>query len=954
MHRRWRSTMSPILALALSLPTMAANGAMVPDWPVSTDLVVGEVLTAGQSGTDEYFELYNAGGADVQLGGLEVVYASASGKTVTRKRTWSDRVLPPGRHLLLAHEEGVFADAADHTYSGGLSAAGGSIVLRHIDGPIIDSLSWGSAASEMVEGEAGPAPDSGQSLERKPAGDAVNGRDSNDTATDTRINPEPEAEGSAIDPAPTPQPTPTPEPTPKPTPQPTPTPTPIPTPKPTPQPTPTPRSTSQPTLSPTPAPTPTSTPTLEPTAAPTPPPTPGPTSQPTPQPTRTPEPTPRSTPQPMPTPTPAPTAPPSPTTAPTPSPTPTPTPSPATPIRDARKLPLGTVVSVAGTLTVQTGRILGDRTIAIQDETGGIAVRLPVEMAGAALERGSIIEVRGELAAPYGNLELRPDAAADIVVHGAGGLPEPMTLDSAGVGEDTEGILASFTGTIIEIERRSSGALSVKARDDVGEGLVYAHAEIGLDRALFDRGDRIRATGIVGQRASRTGAADGYRLWPRGRADIDVVPAGPGATPPPGRDPGDAPNDRRPRLVRIKDATDGRTVSIVGVVTSAAGFIDSEGRRVTVEDKSGAVLVRYPTGIDPAAVGRAIRATGDVGTWFGALQLEADERPLIKGGKQVTPTLLRRPPTEAHEWQLVSVSVSVLDIERSGDTWRAEVALSNGDQLPIAGLSGGGIPAELLEPGRQAVIRGIVRRAYPTASDQRFAVAPRSRDDIRLGRLLVEPTVDDGSGDDSGVIGAAGSDSGDMDGAAIVATFETLPTLDDQMVRVGGRLEHVTERLLTLHDGTARGNVRLGDAVEAIVPQLRVGEVLNVTGRVHRRARGSHEVVVDSAADVRRAVSLDRPSTVALAMGAADRDLGIGAIPTVGPSTSAAIAIDQTGSDLLRVAVLLILAGGAVLSFGALGFLLLRPPRQEAIRGEPSRRDPEASSPQPDGRPGAS
>ena len=32
-----------------------------------------------------------------------------------------------------------------------------------------------------------------------------------------------------------------------------------------------------------------------------------------------------------------------------------------------------------------------------------------------------------------------------------------------------------------------------------------------------------------------------------------------------------------------------------------------------------------------------------------------------------------------------------------------------------------------------ATITGIVRRAWPTASDQRFAIVPRSPDDVRLG-----------------------------------------------------------------------------------------------------------------------------------------------------------------------------------------------------------------------------
>lgn len=921
MSLRWRSAISFVLAMAINAsPALAAAAAA--DWPVSTGLVVAEVVTGGDKGTDEYLELFNAGDSDVQLGGLEVVYATASGKTVTRKRTWADRLMPPGTYLLVAHEDGAHAGVADHTYGGGLSAAGGSVVVRYVDGPIVDSLSWGSAASGFVEGTPGAAPAAGASLERRPGGDAGHGRDSNDNAADTRINPAPVPQGSS--------PAPTPDPTQKPTPMPTPQPTPKPTPKPT----------SKPTAQPTPVATPDPTPGL--TASPSPPPTASPTLTPSPMPTfaATPVPTVMPTPEPTAAPTPVPTVMPTipPTAKPTASPHPstepsaTPSPSPALPVADARTRPIGTTVHVSGTVTVQAGRILGDRTIAVQDGSGGIVIRLPASGGGATLERGSIVAVSGQLAGPYGNLELRPARWADVVVIGAGGVPEAVKLDSAGIGEDREGQLASFTGTVISIDRRSSGALSITARDDKGEGLVYAHAEIGLDRALFERGDRIRVTGIVGQRASRSGAADGHRLWPRGRADIDVLGSEPGATPPSGGDPGDSPGKGRPKRVLIKNATPGRTVTIVGVVTSKAGFIDSEGRRVTVQDKSGAILVRYPAGIKPDAIGRTIRASGEVGTWFGTVQLEADDKPRVKGRGRVRATPLRRAPTEADEWRLVSVRIGVSDVERSGETWRAEVALAGGGRLPIVGLAGSGLEPDLLEPGREAWVTGIVRRAYPTASDQRFAVAPRSRADIRLGRLVVEDAADEVLGPDGGDSAGDSPALGVDDDGAVMATLGTLSQLNDRLVRVGGRLERVSERLLTLDDGTASGSVRLTDGMDAIEPVLRVGEVLNVTGRVRRRGRTAHEVVVESAADVRRAVSVSRPSTTRVSGALAGQVQGVGAIPTVGPVTDEeGGAAAGAGIDSLPLMLFAALVGAASLCFGAVGFLHWRARRRGAV-----------------------
>src|SRR4051794_22238588 len=82
-------------------PAMSGQVSLVAavGWPVSS-LVVSEVQTGGGSASDEFIELANAGFVTVDLSGLEVAYATASGSTVTRKATWSTpRPLDPGRHL---------------------------------------------------------------------------------------------------------------------------------------------------------------------------------------------------------------------------------------------------------------------------------------------------------------------------------------------------------------------------------------------------------------------------------------------------------------------------------------------------------------------------------------------------------------------------------------------------------------------------------------------------------------------------------------------------------------------------------------------------------------------------------------------------------------------------------------------------------------------------------------
>ena len=57
--------------------------------------------------------------------------------------------------------------------------------------------------------------------------------------------------------------------------------------------------------------------------------------------------------------------------------------------------------------------------------------------------------------------------------------------------------------------------------------------------------------------------------------------------------PGDPPGDKpsKPDMsLRIRDAAAGETVTITGTVTAPAGLIDGDGRRVTVQDRSGRLV----------------------------------------------------------------------------------------------------------------------------------------------------------------------------------------------------------------------------------------------------------------------------------------------------------------------------------------------------------------------------
>src|SRR5450759_2347517 len=169
-------------------------------WPPSSQLLLAEVVTGGASASDEYAEIANAGPISVDLGGCELVYATATGTTTTRKALFaSPLLLDPGRHLLVANGAGIYGPLADATYTGGFAADGGSFALRCGDGTVIDAVGWGTATNAYRGGSAAPAPPARSSSERRPGADGGNVEDTNDNATDWLVqsNPVPQSLVSA-------------------------------------------------------------------------------------------------------------------------------------------------------------------------------------------------------------------------------------------------------------------------------------------------------------------------------------------------------------------------------------------------------------------------------------------------------------------------------------------------------------------------------------------------------------------------------------------------------------------------------------------------------------------------------------------------------------------------------------------------------------------------------------
>jgi hypothetical protein len=558
-------------------------------------------------------------------------------------------------------------------------------------------------------------------------------------------------------------------------------------------------------------------------------------------------------------------------------------------------------VHVRGVVTAEPGRVGLPALGVVADGTGAIFVRFPD---GVAPARGAFLEVVGRLLDPYGQLEIRP-ALEGVRLVGAAPLTVPLPIGAASLGELVEARLVTLDATLdAAIIREPGGDLVLRLLDPSGAPFrARATRASGLQPTVARRGDRLRLVGIVGQRASARGATDGYRLWLRDTGDVTPPNGGtpsPTPVPSPAPTPSPRPGASDPPVVTIATALrlGGGTVAIEGTVSVSSTLLDTTGRRSVVQDETAAVEFLVPRDASASRPGDRVRIVGTLGRAYGAPRITAASVVLLGHGAEPAPTPLASPPSTALEWRLVVIEGTVVTQRRLGDRWRAQVGLTGGS-VPVAGLPGAGIPASTLAEGSRVRIVGIVRRPNPAATDQHFAIVPRSPADIRVLARATGSTAAAGPG--AGTSRASGSFASAPPSrrgtavdttAPVSADVASLAGLVDRSVRVGGLVVAVDAAGLVLDDGTGLARLDLAGEARSLLPLLAPGDAIGAAGVV---GAGTPQVIrVTDAADLVRLGDLGEAVPLSEAVAPADPtgmlssdDPGARSSPTPGVSDSA-------------------------------------------------------------------
>ena len=184
-------------------------------------------------------------------------------------------------------------------------------------------------------------------------------------------------------------------------------------------------------------------------------------------------------------------------------------------IAEARALPLGTEVTVDGSVTTPSGAFESsffDVGFGLQDNTAGIYVSLQTNLGVAPRAQA---RVTGVLADSFGLLILVPADPAEVKIHGSGPRVRPEWIHTADVSEATEGRLVQVVGTVSQAPFSDLPFGYIFFVDDgSGEAQIFVNVQTGIDVSTISLGQLVSVTGFSSQ------FADHYEIDPRSPADI--------------------------------------------------------------------------------------------------------------------------------------------------------------------------------------------------------------------------------------------------------------------------------------------------------------------------------------------------------------------------------------------------------------------------------------------------
>jgi hypothetical protein len=184
-------------------------------------------------------------------------------------------------------------------------------------------------------------------------------------------------------------------------------------------------------------------------------------------------------------------------------------------IAHARTLPLGTVVTVDGSVTTPSGAFESsffDKGFALQDRTAGIYVSLQTDLHVAPRRQA---RVTGTLQDSFGLRILVPDNPSMVKIHGTGPRIRPEFHTTGAINESTEGRLVRVIARITQPPTADPPfGFKFFVNDGSGELTIFVNTQTNIDLTGLTLGRLVTVTGFSSQFDTH------YEIDPRFGSDI--------------------------------------------------------------------------------------------------------------------------------------------------------------------------------------------------------------------------------------------------------------------------------------------------------------------------------------------------------------------------------------------------------------------------------------------------
>lgn len=177
-------------------------------------------------------------------------------------------------------------------------------------------------------------------------------------------------------------------------------------------------------------------------------------------------------------------------------------------IQEAREQEKDTKAQVEGVVSVLPG-ILGSQYFYIQDNSGGLQVYSSQKLFPDNLKIGDLVKVKGKISEAYEEKKINISQASDIIIEDSDQEINIISVDT--INEEQEGQLITTQSQILEL-----ASTKISLANGV---IVYFKSSVNFNKSDWQEGDTIKVVGIASQ------YKDEYRLLPRSSEDLEKIAA---------------------------------------------------------------------------------------------------------------------------------------------------------------------------------------------------------------------------------------------------------------------------------------------------------------------------------------------------------------------------------------------------------------------------------------------